>query len=159
MSKALTKIHFVSDAEARRALESASKNLVKDACDAEVKSLLELVCAMEKSKQNANELFNRGSVSKAMDKYTEALLLCPWANLYNARLLSNRGACHLKLGDYAKVVADCSAALDLSPTYVKALLHRVCACPRPKAPYPCEPNVLCGALRTVLEGCPQAGPT
>ena len=26
----------------------------------------------------ANMLFNRGSVSKALDKYTEALTLCPW---------------------------------------------------------------------------------
>lgn len=80
---------------------------------------------MERSKQEANELFNRGAVAKARDKYSEALDLCPWAVLYNARLLSNRGACHLKLGDYSKVVADCCAALDLSPTYIKALLHRV----------------------------------
>lgn len=119
-------MHVVCGAEARRALESAA---CTDAGEPEAKSLLELVRAMEKSKQDANGLFNRGAVSRARDKYTEALQLCPWASLYNARLLSNRGACHLKLGDYDKVVADCSAALDLSPSYIKALLHRVRTCP------------------------------
>ena len=116
-------------AEARRALEPVA---LKDAGDEPVKTLLKLVRTMEKSKQEANELFNRGAVAKARDRYSEALDLCPWAVLYNARLLSNRGACHLKLGDYSKVVADCSAALDLSPTYIKALLHRVL---NPLAPF------------------------
>lgn len=95
--------------------------------DQETMSLLSLVRTMEKTKQEANMLFNLGSVSLAHDKYTEALALCPWATLYNAQLLSNRGACHLKLNKYNKVVEDCSAALDLSPKYIKALLHRVCA--------------------------------
>ena len=38
--------------------------------------------------------------------------------------MSNRGACNLKLNNYDKVIEDCSAALDLLPGYVKALLHR-----------------------------------
>ncbi len=54
----------------------------------------------------------------------QALKLCPWASTFNAQLLSNRGACNLKLNNYDKVIEDCSAALDLLPGYVKALLHR-----------------------------------
>jgi DnaJ family protein C protein 7 len=107
--------------EARRELELVVR---QDGGDEEVRTLLELVRQMERIKQDANKLFNKGAVAQAQDKYTEALMLCPWASTYNAQLLSNRGACHLKLHNYTSVVEDCSNALDLAPKYVKALLHR-----------------------------------
>jgi len=122
------------DSEARRELEQA---LRRHETHAEGSELLKLVRLMEASKQDANMLFNRGSVSKAHDKYSEALKLCEWAVSFNAQLLSNRGACHLKLGNYKAVIQDCSQALDLSPKYIKALLHRVCASPGSYHAYKC----------------------
>ena len=110
--------------EARRELEVVVCQDGGDKEVEEVRTLLELVRQMERIKQDANKLFNKGAVAQAQDKYTEALMLCPWASTYNAQLLSNRGACHLKLHNYTSVVEDCSNALDLAPKYVKALLHR-----------------------------------
>ena len=41
-----------------------------------------------------------------------------------AKLLANRAACHLELRGFDAAVADCSDALELDPTYAKALLRR-----------------------------------
>lgn len=62
--------------EARSELEQAlSRSGAADAGAEDAKTLLELARSLEQSKQEANLLFNRGSVSKALDKYTEAHIL------------------------------------------------------------------------------------
>lgn len=62
------------------------------------------------------------------DKYTEALEEAPIsAPLQRAIYFSNRAACHMRLEEYSEAAIDCSAALDLHPTYVKALVRRASA--------------------------------
>ena len=129
LARALCGLGLVDDA--RQALEkslgSGQGAAEVDASDAEqvqAAELLKQVRAMERAKREANQIFSRGAIMQARDKYTEALELCAWARGFNAQLLSNRGACNLKLAAYQKVVEDCSSALDLQPKYIKALLHR-----------------------------------
>ena len=129
MARALCGLGLVDDA--RQALEkslgSGQGAAEVDASDAEqvqAAELLKQVRAMERAKREANQIFSHGAIMQARDKYTEALELCAWARGFNAQLLSNRGACNLKLAAYQKVVEDCSSALDLQPKYIKALLHR-----------------------------------
>jgi tetratricopeptide (TPR) repeat protein len=62
--------------EARSELEQALSRTGAAAAGAEdAQTLLQLARSLEQSKQEANMLFNRGLVSKALDKYTEAHIL------------------------------------------------------------------------------------
>ena len=61
-------------------------------------------------------------------KYSEALEAAPiTAPLQRAIYFSNRAACHMRLEEYSEAAIDCSAALDLHPIYVKALVRRASA--------------------------------
>jgi Tfp pilus assembly protein PilF len=61
--------------------------------------------------------------AQAIGLYTAAIELCATNAEESAAFFANRGACKLKLGDAAGCEADCTAALDLKPEYV-----RVCVC-------------------------------
>ncbi|GLC75485.1 hypothetical protein PLESTF_001642900 [Pleodorina starrii] len=67
--------------------------------------------AAEDLKTEGNALFAKGKYVAAIEKYTEAITLCPeWAVLY-----VNRGMAARKRGDWARVEADAGAALSLGP--------------------------------------------
>ncbi|KAE8889846.1 hypothetical protein PF005_g3185 [Phytophthora fragariae] len=80
-----------------------------------------------KAKDLGNKFFARGSLLDAIECYTTALKLCPTEDEYaynRAVYFSNRAACLLRLGRTEESVDDCTQAVTLSPTYVKALLRR-----------------------------------
>ncbi|CAI5742761.1 unnamed protein product [Hyaloperonospora brassicae] len=63
----------------------------------------------------------------AIECYTTALKLCPTDDEYaynRAVYFSNRAACLLRIGRTEESIDDCTQAVTLSPTYVKALLRR-----------------------------------
>lgn len=66
-------------------------------------------------RQQANRLFWLGKVEEAIEKYSEALEKCP-LRLRKERMgiYSNRGQCHLVLGDPGSVIRDATRALCLS---------------------------------------------
>ncbi|GIL87982.1 hypothetical protein Vretimale_6359 [Volvox reticuliferus] len=67
--------------------------------------------AAENLKAEGNALFSKGKYAAAMERYTEAITLCPeWAVLY-----VNRGMAARKRGDWDRVVTDADAALGLCP--------------------------------------------
>ncbi len=58
-------------------------------------------------------------------KYAEALEVAPEsAASERAVYHGNRAACQLKLRQFADAAQDCSAALELNPSYTKVLLRR-----------------------------------
>jgi len=77
------------------------------------------------AKEEGNEHFKLGKMDKAIEAYTRALDLCKDSednekvNIYN-----NRAQCYVQLYEPGKVVADCTAALNINPMSVKALLRR-----------------------------------
>ncbi|RLN88123.1 hypothetical protein BBJ28_00008098 [Nothophytophthora sp. Chile5] len=87
-----------------------------------------------KAKELGNKFFGNGSYLDAIECYTTALKLCPTEDEYaynrvrlwagTAVYFSNRAACLLRLGRTDESVDDCTQAVALSPTYVKALLRR-----------------------------------
>lgn len=56
--------------------------------------------------------------------YSEAVDAAPERARERAVYFANRAACHLKRGAHAEAAADCSAALEMQPHYLKALLRR-----------------------------------
>jgi tetratricopeptide (TPR) repeat protein len=62
------------------------------------------------------------------DFYSQALEEAPpTAPLQRAVYFSNCAACHMRLEEHSEAAIDCSAALDLRPDYVKALVRRAAA--------------------------------
>lgn len=80
--------------------------------------------ALKQKKEEGNEAFNNGKNKEAYGLYTEALNIDPNNISVNAKLYFNRALVSSKLGRVNEAVSDCSAALELDPTYLKALLRR-----------------------------------
>jgi len=77
------------------------------------------------SREKGNSRFKSGDVAGALECYTQAIKGEEGGNAEGrATLLGNRAACHLKLGDLHQCVTDCTEALELNPTFVKALYRR-----------------------------------
>jgi tetratricopeptide (TPR) repeat protein len=71
-----------------------------------------MVSASNAHKAEANALFTSGKYDAAINKYNEALAICPIYLDYEISVLhSNVAACHLKLDEWKDAVASASAAL------------------------------------------------
>ncbi|ONK61642.1 uncharacterized protein A4U43_C08F32080 [Asparagus officinalis] len=79
------------------------------------------------SKLEGNKLFGAAKYEEALLKYEHALQIAaevPSSEEVQAICHANRGACFLKLGKYEDSIKECTKALELNPTYTKALLRR-----------------------------------
>ncbi|KAA8530876.1 hypothetical protein F0562_005500 [Nyssa sinensis] len=72
------------------------------------------------ARSKGNELFKASRYSEACVAYREGLDHDPC----NSVLLCNRAACRSKLSQFEKAVEDCTAALKVRPSYIKARLRR-----------------------------------
>lgn len=77
-------------------------------------------------KEQGNALFSKGQYTDASSLYTEALK-SKLDSDQKSIILSNRAACYLKLKDAEKCIADCTEALALDASLVKALYRRALA--------------------------------
>lgn len=75
-------------------------------------------------KVEGNDLFKKEQYKEAIDKYTEALKLCPM-DCTNERsiLYGNRAAGHIQIEGKSPAIEDCTKSLELNPTYMKALIR------------------------------------
>jgi tetratricopeptide (TPR) repeat protein len=79
------------------------------------------------AKLQGNKLFGEGKYEEASQQYEHALQVAPdMSESTELRSIchSNRGVCFLKLGKYEDTIKECTKALELNPTYVKALIRR-----------------------------------
>lgn len=80
----------------------------------------------EKLKNEGNVLFKEGDYTKAMLLYTQGLQTCPLAySKERAILYSNRAAAKVKCtDDKESAIADCTKAIELNPSFLRAYLRR-----------------------------------
>lgn len=79
------------------------------------------------AKVEGNSMFVNGLYEEALSKYDLALELVqefPDCTELRSICRLNRGVCLLKLGKYEETIKECTKALELNPTYFKALVRR-----------------------------------
>nr|GMC56431.1 inactive TPR repeat-containing thioredoxin TTL3-like [Ipomoea batatas] len=82
--------------------------------------LVKKMAAAAAARSSANDLFKASKFAEAAAMNTQGLGHDPC----NAVLLYNRAACRFKLGLFEKALEDCTAALNLRPSYRKARTRR-----------------------------------
>lgn len=113
------------DTEAEK-LEEKGKDSYEDALnDDELKQ--NALAQANDAKLEGNTLFGKGQYEEALLQYETALQAAPeMPDSVELRSIchSNRGICYLKLGKYNETVKECTKALELNPSYIKALVRR-----------------------------------
>ncbi|ETE69826.1 DnaJ-like subfamily C member 7, partial [Ophiophagus hannah] len=80
--------------------------------------------ALKAKKDEGNKAFKEGNYKLAFTLYTEALAIDPNNRKTNAKLYCNRGTVNSKLGKLCEAIGDCTSAIKLDDTYIKAYLRR-----------------------------------
>lgn len=79
----------------------------------------------EIAKMKGNKQFKEGKIEEAIKSYTTAIDTCTSAEIeLKADCYGNRAACNRQLYLPDQTIADCTAALELKPDHVKALIRR-----------------------------------
>ncbi|XP_056161188.1 inactive TPR repeat-containing thioredoxin TTL3-like [Syzygium oleosum] len=102
------------------ALEAAQRAARLDSSNKEVNYVIKRARAVAGARYKGNELFKAERFTEACVAYGEGLE----HDQHNSVLLCNRAACRTKLGQYDKAIEDCTAALNVRPSYSKARLRR-----------------------------------
>ncbi|KAB2617437.1 inactive TPR repeat-containing thioredoxin TTL3-like [Pyrus ussuriensis x Pyrus communis] len=102
------------------ALEAAQQASRLDSNNREANMIMRKARVVAVARSKGNELFKTARFSEACVAYGEGLEHDP----YNSVLLCNRAACRSKLSQLDKAIEDCTAALNVRPSYSKARLRR-----------------------------------
>ncbi|KAM0803385.1 hypothetical protein BDR22DRAFT_886759 [Usnea florida] len=92
-------------------------------CDPDFKDgvkYLRMVQKLDRMKEEGNTAFKGGRFKQAVGLYSQALEVDPTNKGTNSKILQNRAMASIKLKDYKSAISDCTRALTLDPTYVKA---------------------------------------
>lgn len=76
-------------------------------------------------KEEGNEQFKKGDYIEAESSYSRALQMCPSCFQKDRSILfSNRAAARMKQDKKEMAISDCSKAIKLNPSYIRAILRR-----------------------------------
>ncbi|KAF3649773.1 hypothetical protein FXO38_17489 [Capsicum annuum] len=113
-----------SNRESENAVNTASSSQAEP--NQEVLNVRALAQAND-AKAEGNTLFKEGLYEEALSKYELALQVAadiPSSTEIRSICHANRAACFSKLGKHEETVKECTKALELNPTYIKALVRR-----------------------------------
>jgi len=79
---------------------------------------------LETTKEAGNNAFRTRKYTEALELYTKALNIDPLNKTTNSKLYCNRATVNSKLGKNTECIDDCSQAIELDPSYLKAYLRR-----------------------------------
>lgn len=86
--------------------------------------LLENKEKAEELKKNGNEVFKSGDYEKAFELYSQAIDLCSDKfKTERAILFNNRAAAQKHLGSKEAAIQDCTQAIELNPSYIRAYIR------------------------------------
>ncbi|XP_011170096.2 tetratricopeptide repeat protein 1 [Solenopsis invicta] len=108
-------------------LEDVDEVLLKDRDLSLTESEQEVLkCEAENLKQVGNDLFKSGEYVQAISQYTQGLQTCPLVySKERAILYANRAAAKAKCQtEKDSAISDCSKAIELNSSYVKAYIRR-----------------------------------
>uniref|UniRef100_A0A7N6AJC7 J domain-containing protein n=1 Tax=Anabas testudineus TaxID=64144 RepID=A0A7N6AJC7_ANATE len=80
--------------------------------------------ALKSKKEEGNQAFKNNNYEAAYQLYTEALKIDPNNIKTNAKLYCNRATAGAKLNKLNQAIEDCTSAIKLDDTYIKAYLRR-----------------------------------
>ncbi|MCJ1417949.1 hypothetical protein MMC32_004294 [Xylographa parallela] len=92
-------------------------------CDPDFKDAvkyLRMVQKLDRMKEEGNVAFKGGKFRDAVKLYSAALEVDPFNKGTNAKLLQNRAMASIKVKEYKSAIDDCTRALSLDPSYLKA---------------------------------------
>ncbi|KZF24144.1 TPR-like protein [Xylona heveae TC161] len=92
-------------------------------CDPDFKDAvknLRMVQKLDRMKSEGNAAFQGRRYQEAVDMYTQALQVDPSNKGINSKLLQNRAMASIKLKNFKQAIADCTRALELDSSYLKA---------------------------------------
>ncbi|KAL5539014.1 hypothetical protein UlMin_043910 [Ulmus minor] len=113
------------ESQQQKPLEPQQEQIVSQNDDDEMKQ--KTLAQANDAKLEGNKLYSNGEFEEALSKYEFALHLAPEMPSsveLRSTCHSNRGICFLKLGKYEDTVKECTKAVELNPSYVKALVRR-----------------------------------
>jgi len=79
-------------------------------------------------KNDGNEEFRRKDYNNAIYFYTEGIKVNCKDEELKAKLYSNRATAHFYLGNYSESLSDSKVAIELQPSFVKAILRGASTC-------------------------------
>jgi DnaJ family protein C protein 7 len=106
--------------ETDQALKSLKMCIGLDPDHKEAIKLLRMLQKLTRTKEDGNNAFKAKDYRKAIELYTEALSVDETNKDVNAKILQNRAQAYINLKEYDEAIKDCTEALRLDPTYIKA---------------------------------------
>ena len=89
-----------------------------------VQRFLQKAKNLEATKEEGNKAFRAGDYQEALRLYTKALEIDLLNKSTNSKLYCNRATVNFKLKNMEDSVKDCTSAIELDPSYLKAYLRR-----------------------------------
>lgn len=107
-----------------RATELLKQLLRSDPDHEKCKIALRRSKLLRQKKEEGNTAFKSGDLKKAEELYTEALEVDEYNKVTNAKLYCNRAAVRMKMKVFPEAIADCTQAVSLDDSYLKAYQRR-----------------------------------